>query len=190
MQADKLHFCIRVRRKCDDLEPIACCTPIAFNRVRALQVSSGLNFKHVVALPIDLRAEVAHHADGHVQVWTARDVARQGETQTVLQGWSYHQEGRDVLRTDIARHTQRAAFERIATNDAQRRETLFAFVSNGSPKRAKRLDEDADGTMLHAFGSCDNVLAWRNTQVSREEPHCSACSPYVDGLRHCLQSTE
>ena len=77
--------------------------------------------------PVGVRPVLAHHPQREVDIRARDGTVGDAQLQSVLQRRRNHQQRRDILRTDVARHLYVSALER-APLDAQRRIALLAQV--------------------------------------------------------------
>ena len=127
-----------------------------------------------------------HQLQRQVDVGTRNDVARQLQLQPCGQHGSYHQQGRDVLRTHVARQLYFAA-RQPGAGDTQGREAFVARIRDVCAQRAQGVHQDADGALLHAFGAGDDVCARRHAEVGGEETHGRAGGVDVYHVGHVVQ---
>ena len=83
---------------------------------------------------------------------------------------AYHEQGRDILRADVARHLQRSAFKFLSP-DEQWGETFLVGIFNFRPKIAQGIHEQAYWTMPHTVGSRYEMLAVAHAVICSQEPH-------------------
>ena len=140
-----------------------------------------LNAEFVFACPRCLGSEVLHQQEGHVDVRAGDDVAGQGQGKPVFQCRGYHKQCRDVLRTHVARQGDVALVE-CRSRDAERREAFVLYIFDVSAQFAKGIYQDADGTLLHAFGASEDAGSRCDGEICREETHGRTGSLDVDGF--------
>ena len=122
-----------------------------------------LNGLHIA--PVGIGTKLAHHPQREVDVRTRNDSTRHAQLQSVLKHRTNHEQRRDILRADVARNLQIATFKRMSL-DAERWIALVGYIFNVGTKIAQCVYKNTYRTVFHAFGSGDDMLAWRNRQIS------------------------
>ena len=148
-----------------------------------------LHLYRAVVHPTGLCAKVFHHPQCQIDVRARDDLALKCELQAFFQHRANEQESRDELRADVARDLELTAFELMAF-DAQGRKAFLAGVFNVSTQRTQSVNQDADGSVLHALRTSDDVFAGCERQICREKTHGRTCCLDVDDLVGGLQGVD
>ena len=189
-EALEAHLRLVVPPQCQHLVPVSRRTPVALYRVLATLVRLRVHRDGVRVTPVGIRPVLAHHPQREVDVRARDDTVRDAQLQSVLQRRRNHQQCRDILRADVARHLDVSALKR-APFDAQRWIALLAQVFDVGTQVSQRVYEDAYRALLHAVGAREHVFARRGSEVSREEAHRRARSLDVYLVRaalHCVDN--
>ena len=108
------------------------------------------------------------------------------ERQPFLHHRCDEQQGRDELRTDVARHLQFAA-RQLMTADEERREAFLPPIADVGTHHAQGVDQQSYGSVAHALGAGDGMFAGSHSEVSGHKPHGRSCRLNIDDRRHILQ---
>lgn len=103
------------------------------------------------------------------------------QCQPLWQHRTYHQQGGNILRTDVSRQGDFVA-RQSSSFDVQGGKSFVADIFYAGSEAAQGFYQNADGALLHACRSCDDAVAGRYTEVSGKEAHGCARSQYVDGV--------
>ena len=76
------------------------------------------------------------------------------------------------------------------TFDAQGRKALLTGVLDVSSQCAQGVNQDSNGSVLHAFRTGDDTLAGCERQICREKTHGRTCCLHVDDLVGGLQGVD
>lgn len=126
--------------------------------------------------------EVAHQCQRHVDVWARNDFAFEHQCQPFAHHRCHHEQGRNVLRTDICRQRNATPLQRFA-HHAQRRKSLVFAVRNVGAQRAQGIDQHPDGAFAHTFCTRKNMrFAGADAEVSRQKAHGCAGSHHIHHL--------
>ena len=179
-----------VGREGDHGIPVGGCAPVALHMENlAVDITSRLHAHHVGGHPLRHGSRAAHHGERHLDVGPRNDGAAQGEGEPLLHGGGYHEEGRDVLRTDVGGHTEVSPVQAAAAN-VERGKALALHVADVGSQGPQRLHKGGNGPLTHAFGARkDMFLARADGKVGRKEAHGGAGGLNVDDLAALAQCT-
>ena len=185
-QSRKSYFGIAILAQCHHLIPVACSAPVAFDEVVATLVGLVGHGDGIGRAPLGLSSKLAHHPQSEVDVRTTDNLARKLQSESIFQHGSNHQQGRYVLRADVAWNLQKSASKLLSCN-LQWGISLLAYVFNVCSKAAQSVNQYGYWAMLHAVGTSDDVGAAHNTQIGRHESHGGTCCLDVYLIGHVSQ---
>ena len=169
--------------QCHHLVPVARRAPVVLDVVFCRAVATRLHANRLLICPPGHGAEVAHHAQRHLDVWAAHDTAGQTERQSAIHHRTDHQQGADILAAHIALHREgiRRVFSALHARDAQWRETLLTHIFDTGAQPPQSLHQHPDGAVLHPLAARDDACAGGHGQISRHKAHGCASRTDVDG---------
>ena len=108
--------------------------------------------------------------------------------QSVFQYRTYHQQGRDVLRTDV---TGKGDFVsgKCSSRNAERRKAFVFGIFDAGTQTMQGIYQQLDRALFHACRTGQDVGTFCYAQVSGEETHGGTCRQYINGFGHVLQGT-
>ena len=139
------------------------------DRARALIVLARLHGERLPAVMLDRHAETAHQVQGNLDVRLRNQLARDvdGHRMVARHQRRHHQEGRQELARHVAAHGDALRVD-VAAADAQRREALLARVFDLRADGVERVDQVADGALVHARHAMQRVVAADHGQRRRQ----------------------
>ena len=150
------------------LIPVGCRAPVALHGERDIPVTAGIYGDAVFGTPFGTSAEVVYKLKREVDVGAGDDTAR--KVQAVGKHRSHHQQGGDILRTNVSGKGYFIALQ-LRPRDAQRWESFLSGVIDFCSEQTQRIYEDTDGTLLHALRSGDDTAAGCHAEIGGEETH-------------------
>ena len=130
--------------------------------------------------PVDIRPILPHHPKGEVDVRARYQFACHSEFEPAIERRRNHEQGGNILRTDIAGDFQPSAGKATATYQ-ERRITLLAQISDVGPEIAQGIDKRTNRPVAHTVGPREHMFAFGSGKVSGKETHGSTSSPHVNG---------
>ena len=124
-------------------------------------------------------AERLHQSRRHADVGARHHPPGEADAQPALHVGGYHHEGGDVLAAHAAVQVYLATREGAAV-DAQGRVAGLPGVFHPCAEAVQRVDQDADGALLHALAAGDGPFAEGLGQEGGEEAHGGARRSHVE----------